>query len=251
MLKQWIAGLVCGCLCVFVVGCGPAEDKAKEEQKEEAHGAHAHPTEGPRGGHLIELGEEEYHAELLHDEETHTVSVFLLDASGKKAVDSKEEEVTLVTTKDGTFADYTLTAGDETGEFTLVGEELCDFMCHSDVFKGRLRVTIDGTEYVGHIDYRVHGDCGHDHGDDGHSHGDGGHSHGEGDAHDHDGDDHSHGEAEGHDHDGHAGHDHSEADHRHDEDDGHSHDESDDHSHDHDGDDHADHDHGDADHAHD
>lgn len=33
------------------------------------HAGHAHPTEGPHGGDLIELGNEEYHAELVHPED--------------------------------------------------------------------------------------------------------------------------------------------------------------------------------------
>ena len=32
------------------------------------HAGHAHPSEGPHHGDLIELGNEEYHAEILHDE---------------------------------------------------------------------------------------------------------------------------------------------------------------------------------------
>src|SRR5688500_14491837 len=40
---------------------------------EDGHGhahAHSHADEGPNGGHLIELGNEEYHGEWLHDDDS-------------------------------------------------------------------------------------------------------------------------------------------------------------------------------------
>lgn len=37
-----------------------------EQPNQDPHAGHAHPTHGPHGGDLIELGNEEYHAELVH-----------------------------------------------------------------------------------------------------------------------------------------------------------------------------------------
>ena len=37
-----------------------------EQATEDPHAGHAHPSHGPHGGDLIELGNEEYHAELVH-----------------------------------------------------------------------------------------------------------------------------------------------------------------------------------------
>ena len=37
-----------------------------EQPDEDPHAGHAHPSHGPHGGDLIELGNEEYHAELVH-----------------------------------------------------------------------------------------------------------------------------------------------------------------------------------------
>jgi hypothetical protein len=37
-----------------------------EQPNEDPHAGHAHPSHGPHGGDLIELGNEEYHAELIH-----------------------------------------------------------------------------------------------------------------------------------------------------------------------------------------
>ncbi len=43
---------------------------------------HSHPTEGPHHGTLIELGKEEYHAELVHDDKM--VTIYILDSAAKK-----------------------------------------------------------------------------------------------------------------------------------------------------------------------
>lgn len=37
-----------------------------EQPNQDPHAGHAHPTHGPHGGDLIELGNEQYHAELVH-----------------------------------------------------------------------------------------------------------------------------------------------------------------------------------------
>lgn len=37
-----------------------------EQPDHDPHAGHSHPTHGPHGGDLIELGNEEYHAELVH-----------------------------------------------------------------------------------------------------------------------------------------------------------------------------------------
>ncbi|MCE2751496.1 MAG: hypothetical protein LW720_06355 [Pirellula sp.] len=37
---------------------------------------HAHPSEGPHHGSLVELGKEEFHAELVHDSKSVTIYIF-------------------------------------------------------------------------------------------------------------------------------------------------------------------------------
>lgn len=49
--------------------------------------SHQHPTAGPHGGALLELGNEEFHAELLLDEEHNQVTICLLDSSAVKPVE--------------------------------------------------------------------------------------------------------------------------------------------------------------------
>lgn len=194
---------------VSLVGCGsdstetptekiegsPPPIASEADQDEHAghdHGADAgaeHPTEGPHGGHLIELGDEKYHAELLHDEKTHAVTVHLLDAAGKEPVAAPLEEITLQLFQDGQFVKYALKAVQAQGgasQFEIIDEALCDALCHEDELRGRIQVTINGKPYTGTIEHSSHE--GHDH---------------EGDAHegdDHKGHDHVGGDDEGHDH---------------------------------------------------
>jgi len=134
---------------------------------------HAHPTEGPHGGHLIELGNEEYHAELLHDEKTHAVTIHLLDGAVEEPVAAPLEEITLQLFQDGKFVKFALEAVQGQGaaagsasQFEIVDAALCDALCHEDQLRGRLQVTIDGKPYTGTIEHTSHGDhdhAGHDH----------------------------------------------------------------------------------------
>jgi len=170
-------------VCVLLGGCGSQTDHDVEADHDpgaaggqdhdhtgaEAQGhaaapGHDHPTEGPHGGHLIELGGGVYHAELAHDEATHTVTVHLLDADGRTPVEADGPKITLQVFREGQFVDYTLAAADGEGvsTFSLVGEELCDVLLHADETRGRLRVTIDGQDHIGMIDHHAHDHAGHD-----------------------------------------------------------------------------------------
>ena len=103
-------------------------------------GGHEHPSEGPHGGDLIELGNEEYHAELIHphdhDDDAHAhkdgdheegheehgdhegdadhnhvgITVFILDGSAKKTVAIDATEITLNLTHDGQPEQFKLAA---------------------------------------------------------------------------------------------------------------------------------------------
>ncbi len=172
---------------VSLTGCGnkPAESEDAHDAPLSCDGAvHQHPTEGPHGGHLIELGDEEYHAELLRDEKTNTVTIHLLDGPAKKAIAVAASEITLRLLRDGKFVKYTLKAvqskdASEKGtasEFKIVDKRLTEALCHDEKTQGRLQVTIDGKPYTGAVklschDHDDHDDHGHDHDDHaGHEH---------------------------------------------------------------------------------
>lgn len=150
-----------------IAGCGgPAEKKDKVEAKEEH--AHDHPSEGPHGGHLIELGNEEYHAELAHDDASKTVTVYILDSKAKTPVPIAETELTLNLVVDGTPQQAKLAAAPQEGEaegkssrFSIVDEQLLETL-EGPKTTGRLNVTIDDKPYTGEIVHEAH-DHGHKH----------------------------------------------------------------------------------------
>ncbi len=163
-------------LILSLNGCGAESTHTHSGQAPESPSptaqdpGHAHPSEGPHGGHLIELGNEEYHAELLHDEQTHTVTVHLLDAAGKQPVSVPQMEITMQLFQDGEFVSYALKAvpaeGDATGaasEFQIVDDALCDELSGQHELRGRLQVTIDQQPYTGTIEHGSHGHEGHEH----------------------------------------------------------------------------------------
>jgi hypothetical protein len=128
---------------------------------------HEHPEKGPHKGALIELGEEEFHAEILHDHESHAVTVFVLDSHAEKAVpiDSKEILINLRNGRHGKQFKLAATPlkGERTGaisRFVLRSEELCDLLDDHGT-EARLNLKIKGRAYAGKVPH-LH-DHGHDH----------------------------------------------------------------------------------------
>ena len=71
---------------------------------------HAHSSEGPHGGSLIELGNEEYHAELVHDEQAGTITIYVLDRRQRQVCRSKPQTVSINLTHEGRGEQFKLTA---------------------------------------------------------------------------------------------------------------------------------------------
>lgn len=141
--------------------------------------AHDHPSEGPHHGHLIELGGEEYHAELVHEEDAESVTIYILDGSATEVVPIEATTVTINLKHDGRGEQFDLAASPDAGDpdgrssrFVSTDEELGEDL-HAEGAEARLVVRIAGKSYTGKIDHdHDHGhDHGHDHDDDhGHDH---------------------------------------------------------------------------------
>ena len=102
---------------VILAGCSldspPKADKPKAKQaaSTDPH-EHAH-MHGPHGGPVLELGDDEYHAEWLHDEDSGRVTIFILDSAGKKEVPIEAAELLIETTVAGKSSNYNIpSAGD-------------------------------------------------------------------------------------------------------------------------------------------
>src|SRR5688572_31002168 len=65
----------------------PPQTEVKHDDHGHDHGSHTHESghphaeHGPHHGQLIDLGHGEYHAEVVHDDTTDTITVYVLDSS--------------------------------------------------------------------------------------------------------------------------------------------------------------------------
>jgi hypothetical protein len=120
---------------------------------------HGHATAGPHGGSLIELGAEEYHAELVHNEAAATVSIYLLDGAAKNAVAIDAAELMVNVKHDGKGEQFKLAASPDSSDpagkssrfVSSDGELIGDLdQEHSDA---ELVAEINGKQFRGAIEH--------------------------------------------------------------------------------------------------
>jgi len=75
-------------------GCTSSTDTKGGSRPNPESDEHAHVHHGPHNGHLMEIGEEEYHAEWT-DDESGKVTFYFLDSEAKKEVSVEGEELTI------------------------------------------------------------------------------------------------------------------------------------------------------------
>jgi len=147
-------------LVATVAGGIPAIGAPPQPAAQQA--VHTHPTEGPHGGTLIELGKEDYHAELVHDEAADTVAVYLLDSAAKApvAIDAKQLSLNLIV--GGKPQQFPLAADplatDPAGKCSAFGSSSAAIgkALHAKGTTGRLNVTVAGKVYVGKVGAHTH-----------------------------------------------------------------------------------------------
>ena len=169
------------CAALFIAGCGDKRSGSAKSPSGKSGDAHVHAhkddhdhaecEEGPHGGQLVELGDE-YHAEVVADEKSHKVTVYLLDAKASNAVaiDMNQPEIFVNALVEGKSTSQSLTAArqqtDPEGQasrFELTNPPLFEAIFEKEDAKGRLRVTIAGKQFVGDIKHCEHGE--HEHHD--------------------------------------------------------------------------------------
>ncbi len=151
-----------------LAGCGGGDkggdyrtfDKGKDTAHDAEHGhAHTHDHEqGPHKGELIELGEEEFHAEVVFDEEGNKVTLYLLGADAKTAVPVEAKELSLEMPGKDAPVTHALAAvpqdGDGEGKssrFEIKSEDLIEAFHHDPKSVGKFKVTLGGKEFTGEI----------------------------------------------------------------------------------------------------
>ncbi len=162
-----IAGLAACSLALAGCGPRPATDTAIAPSAAggDAHD-HDHPHEGPHHGTLVELGDEEYHAEVVHD--ASSVTVYMLGSNGKDLVPIDAESLTINLIQAAVPKQFTLTASPEetdpagkSSRFTTKDAELVGHLDDASA-AAKLSVTIAGTSFQGEISHD-HDHAGHDH----------------------------------------------------------------------------------------
>jgi hypothetical protein len=163
---------------LFLAGCNSrstSEPSAVASERHHEGDGHDHSTgehshTGPHDGHLIELGSDEaFHAELIHDDKTHRVTIFILDGKAKNNVPIPQPELAVNIVKGGSPKQFKLAAVSQANElrdmascFQLESEELCSALDATDC-KGRLAVNINGKQYIGEIEHHDHEDHDREH----------------------------------------------------------------------------------------
>lgn len=161
-------------LITTVAGCGgeqPAtppkvvkedHDHDHEHEGKVDHGDHAH---GPNGGHLVELGNEEYHAEWEHDDATGLITIYLLDKDAKNLPETDATEIVIETKvgeKSSTYSLPRVPSESETkkvSKFELVDKTLLNSLMATEGVSNTLKIKIGDKEFSAAVKH----DPSHDH----------------------------------------------------------------------------------------
>lgn len=187
---------------LVLAGCTDGNSEFTEVSHDESevahddHSGHGHGHHGPNGGDIVEVGNEEFHAEVVVDEDEHRIDVFILGSDAKTAKPIAASEIAISFKHGDEVEEFKLSASALDGEsegqaskFSVTDEELFEELHeHSE---GATLTFADGDQTLTGTVKHSHG---HDHG---HSHAgdeDGHHDHGDDEHGDEDDGDHKHGD---------------------------------------------------------
>ncbi|MBI1247680.1 hypothetical protein GC197_07495 [bacterium] len=162
--------IVCALAIPFTLsGCTSGKPTGGTPAESEAHDEHGHDHDdhesGPHGGHLIELGDEEYHLEWSHDDETKALTFYVLGSDAKADVPIKADSITVNVTVEGASKPFEVPAVRKEGEMTTAKFETKDpdlfALLEDENVKAAAILEIEGKPYEGAIEH--HHDHGHAH----------------------------------------------------------------------------------------
>ncbi|MDZ4656082.1 MAG: hypothetical protein SH868_00745 [Bythopirellula sp.] len=157
-------------ILLAVVGCGSSPPPTMMTATQATPSEHGHSSEGPHGGGLIELGNNEYHGEFVHDDAAGTVTIYLLDSVAKASVPIETAEITINLKHEGQGKQFKLAAeadaSDPAGKssrFVSNDVELAKDLDQEGA-DAQLAVNINGKPYRGAIEHSAvgHGTADHD-----------------------------------------------------------------------------------------
>lgn len=165
-MKNLLLLLATSAMMIFATGCtdsSTASTKGTNDSSTDAHAGHDHSHDhsghshiGSHGGHIIELGRNhEYHAELVDDHESGTVTVYMLDGE-LKTLEINQDSITLVLTAGDQTRSFELPSKEgNTSEFSMSDAQMLEMLAvdHAD---GKLRVTINDKPFTGSFEHHAH-----------------------------------------------------------------------------------------------
>ena len=168
-----------GVLCITAIGCDTkttstpptkpsTESLSIDGPPPPTVEVHAHASKGPHHGTLIELGKEEFHAELVHDDRS--VTVYILDSSAKTLVPIESKEITINLLHNSQPKQFKLAATpaktdppEKSSTFILIDPDLVAGI-ESESAVPKIIVLIEGKPYRGAITHKhPENDHVHDH----------------------------------------------------------------------------------------
>ncbi|MEW4491046.1 hypothetical protein AB1L42_23410 [Thalassoglobus sp. JC818] len=143
---------------VMLAISGCAKNSSTETDKSDTtptHSEHDHGTEGPHHGSLIELGSGNFHAEIVHDDQS--VTIYILDGQALNSYPIEAADLTINIKIDGQPEQFSLVANPDTDDpegkssrFKVEESRLATSLDEESA-DPRLVVTIDGKPYRGVI----------------------------------------------------------------------------------------------------
>jgi|GEM_PF-374971 len=118
---------------------------------------HEHGAAGPHGGAIVELGDEEYHAEVVVDAKTNTLTVYLFGKDAKTPSPIAATEIIVVTEDNEKHALKAVAVEGKAAEFSLQDEAKVGAITKAGYLHGSLQLEVDGKPYRGDIDAHFDG----------------------------------------------------------------------------------------------
>ena len=167
IMKVTISLLAVTALVIPLAGCGSSSDESgagptdagsapivMDEMPPMLDDAHGHAEHGPHGGELVELGKEDFHAELVHGDEG--IEMYVLDGSATKMVSIPAEKLVVSLKHQGQVRSFDLPAkpeeSDEAGlaaRFVSTDPQFDEWLDAGA--EGAVVIQIQGKSYTGKI----------------------------------------------------------------------------------------------------
>jgi hypothetical protein len=166
MTRAWICTRVAAGLALLAFcGCGGPTNQYKpvaeipHAHDEHDHHGHEHAV-GPHHGSVVELGEEEFHAEIVVDDKSHALRIYLLGPDAKTDATTTAGNLTLVLndTPPLTLKGVSGAAEGQFSTFELIDEKVVHEITEAGYIHGTLICKIGEKNYSVDLDIHFDGD---------------------------------------------------------------------------------------------